>query len=288
MVPARPRPRLSALVAGYTGYRIEGAEPGVHRGLPSRHLTFIVTLDGTVDLAAMPDPAQSPASFATLVGGLHATPALISHDGHQHGIQVDLTPLGARVLLGLPAGELASTVVDMGTLLGPVAGELARAGRLHPVAVARRGTPIRPRQRAWQRCILDGMTETPAPTIWPCLTYADAPAAIRFLAEAFGFVETLVVPGEHGREIAHAELRWPEGGGVMLGSTSDESVFGRSKPGMTSNYVVTDQPDALFERATAAGAEVVRGLQDEDYGSRGCTVRDPEGNLWSFGTYPGT
>jgi hypothetical protein len=105
MVARTPRARLSPLVAGYTGYRIEGAEPGVHRGLPSRHLTFIVTLDGTVDLAIMPDPAQRPASFTTLAGGLHATPALISHDGHQHGIQLQLTPLGARVLLGLPAGD---------------------------------------------------------------------------------------------------------------------------------------------------------------------------------------
>jgi uncharacterized glyoxalase superfamily protein PhnB len=135
--------------------------------------------------------------------------------------------------------------------------------------------------------ILDSMIGTPAPTIWPCLTYADAPAAIRFLVEAFGFVEALVVPGEGGREIAHAELRWPEGGGVMLGSTSEDSVFSRLKPGMTSIYVVTDTPDALFERATAAGAEVVRGLENEDYGSRGFTVRDQEGTLWTFGTYRG-
>jgi AraC-like DNA-binding protein len=123
-VAGRPRPRLASLVAAYTDYRIEGARPGVHRGLPSRYLTFIVTLDGTVDLAALPDSAQPPASFTTLAGGLHATPALISHDGHQHGIQLHLTPLGARVLFGMPAGELASTVVDLGTLLGPVAGEL--------------------------------------------------------------------------------------------------------------------------------------------------------------------
>jgi uncharacterized glyoxalase superfamily protein PhnB len=52
-------------------------------------------------------------------------------------------------------------------------------------------------------------------------------------------------------------------------------------------YVVCTEPDALFARATAAGASVVRGLADEDYGSRGFTVRDPEGNLWSFGTYAG-
>jgi uncharacterized glyoxalase superfamily protein PhnB len=131
------------------------------------------------------------------------------------------------------------------------------------------------------------MTEIPASTIWPALVYADAPAAIRFLVEAFGFVEILVVPGEGGREIAHAELRWPEGGGVMLGSTSDDSVLGRLTPGMASIYVVTAAPDATFERATMAGAEVVRGLKDEDYGSRGFTVRDPEGTLWTFGTYRG-
>src|SRR5918997_730007 len=124
MVVVRPRPRLSPLVAGYTGYRIEGAEPGVHRGLPSRYLTFIVTLGGTVDLSEMPDPVQPPASFVALAGGLHPTPARITHNGHQHGIQLSLTPLGARMLLGLPAGELAATVVDLDTLLGPVAGEL--------------------------------------------------------------------------------------------------------------------------------------------------------------------
>jgi AraC-like DNA-binding protein len=124
MVVGRPRARLSPFVAGYTGYRIEGAPPGVHRGLPSRHLTFIVTLDGTVDIATMPDPAQPPGSFPTLAGGLHASPALINHNGRQHGIQLHLTPLGARVLLGLPAGELANTIVDLDTLIGPVASEL--------------------------------------------------------------------------------------------------------------------------------------------------------------------
>ncbi|MDQ3988962.1 MAG: helix-turn-helix domain-containing protein [Actinomycetota bacterium] len=124
-VAARPRPALRSLVAGYTGYRIEGAEPGVHRGLPSRHLTFIITVEGTVDLAAMPDPRQAPASFGAMVGGLHSGPALIRHNGNQHGIQAALTPLGARTLLGMPASELATAVVDLGVLLGPAADELA-------------------------------------------------------------------------------------------------------------------------------------------------------------------
>lgn len=129
---------------------------------------------------------------------------------------------------------------------------------------------------------------TTAPTVWPALRYTDARAAIRFLVEAFGFEERLVVPGEGDRDVVHAELRWPLGGGVMLGSTSHvEGVHAHMRPGLAWCYVVTDEPDALLARATAAGAEVVQGLKDEDYGSRGFTVRDPEGNSWSFGTYRG-
>ena len=125
--------------------------------------------------------------------------------------------------------------------------------------------------------------------VWPCLNYADAHAAIRFLTDAFGFVSTLTVEGGPGRPVAHAELRWPEGGGVMLGSAApDGNEFERRPTGSVSVYVVTEHPDALFARATAAGATVVRGLSETDYGSREFTVRDPEGNLWSFGTYLGS
>jgi uncharacterized glyoxalase superfamily protein PhnB len=136
----------------------------------------------------------------------------------------------------------------------------------------------------------DALTNPPAKTVWPCFGYRDAHAAIEFLVDAFGFVETLVVPGEGPRAVAHAELRWPEGGGVMLGSSVEDATdpFERQPAGVGSAYVVTDEPDALFARATAAGAEVVRGLEDTDYGSRGFTVRDPEGVLWSFGTYVGS
>jgi uncharacterized glyoxalase superfamily protein PhnB len=51
--------------------------------------------------------------------------------------------------------------------------------------------------------------------------------------------------------------------------------------------VVTDDTDKLYERAAAAGAEITREPFDTDYGSRDFTARDPEGNLWSFGTYRG-
>ena len=132
------------------------------------------------------------------------------------------------------------------------------------------------------------MSDT-SPTVWPILSYRDARAAIGFLVKAFGFEERAVYARDDDPAVVeHAELRWPLGGGVMLGSAGkDESPFGQRTPGNDAVYVVCDDPGALFEQATALRAEVVRGLKDEDYGSRGFTVRDPEGNLWSFGTYRG-
>jgi uncharacterized glyoxalase superfamily protein PhnB len=124
--------------------------------------------------------------------------------------------------------------------------------------------------------------KTPPPQVWPSLQARDARALIKFLVDAFGFTET-VVYGD-GDQVHHAELAWPPGGGIMLGSARDPSS---SRPGTFQAYAVTDEPDALFARATAAGAEVVRGLADTDYGSREFSVKDPEGNGWSFGTYRG-
>jgi uncharacterized glyoxalase superfamily protein PhnB len=130
---------------------------------------------------------------------------------------------------------------------------------------------------------------TPAAAVWPVLTYRDARAAIAFLRDAFGFEERAAYAQEGEPDvIEHAEMRWPHGGGVMFGSAGkDDGPFGRRTPGNDSVYVVCPDPDAAYERAVAAGAEVVRELRDEDFGSRGFTVRDPEGNLWSFGTYVG-
>lgn len=132
------------------------------------------------------------------------------------------------------------------------------------------------------------MTETTT-HVWPGLTYRDAPAAIRFLETAFGFeLRACYTRDGDPAIVEHAEMGWPAGGGIMFGTSGkDDSAFGRRQPGHSSVYVVCDDPDGLFARATAAGAELVRGLVDEDYGSRGFTVRDPEGNIWSFGTYAG-
>jgi uncharacterized glyoxalase superfamily protein PhnB len=122
-------------------------------------------------------------------------------------------------------------------------------------------------------------------SVIPCLRYRDARAAIDWLTRAFGLIEAMVVAGADG-VIEHAELAW-DNGVVML--SSEPQLGGPDRlswpPGAGSVYIIVDDPDAHHARAIAAGAEIVLPLKDEDYGSRGYTARDPEGNLWSFGTY---
>jgi uncharacterized glyoxalase superfamily protein PhnB len=124
---------------------------------------------------------------------------------------------------------------------------------------------------------------TPAPQVWPTLRARDARALIRFLVDVVGFEETAVY-GD-GDVVHHAQLSWPLGGGVMLGS--DREGEWRLPPGTFGAYVVVDDADALYERVAAAGADITRKPGDTDYGSREFALRDPEGNLWSFGTYRG-
>jgi uncharacterized glyoxalase superfamily protein PhnB len=132
------------------------------------------------------------------------------------------------------------------------------------------------------------MTTSQTPTaVWPTLLYRDANAAIAFLVQAFGFEEAAVYRSADGTLVEHAELRWPEGGGVMLGSARPDSSISDLPPGVGAVYVVVTDPDALYARAQSGGAQITREIRDEDYGSRGFTARDPEGVIWSFGTYAG-
>ncbi|WP_127503093.1 VOC family protein [Actinoplanes solisilvae] len=127
--------------------------------------------------------------------------------------------------------------------------------------------------------------KTPPPQVWPTLRATDARALIRFLVDAFGF-EEVVVHGE-GDRVDHAQLAWPLGGGIMLGSEKQGDDTWPLKPGTFGAYVVADDVDALHERAAKAGAEILQEPYDTDYGSRDFRAKDPEGNLWSFGTYRG-
>lgn len=116
--------------------------------------------------------------------------------------------------------------------------------------------------------------------IIPTLRYQDAKAAIDFLERAFGFERRHVTENDDGT-VAHAELTHGRGM-VMLGSARDGDAF---STGRAVTYVVVDDPDGLHDRAQGAGATVVQPLTDQDYGSREFAAEDPEGNVWSFGTY---
>ncbi len=133
----------------------------------------------------------------------------------------------------------------------------------------------------------EGATPTPgsapAPTVWPTFHAADAPAMIDFLVDVVGF-ERAAVYGE-GDRVEHAQLDWPEGGGVMLGSRRADSGV---EPGIASIYVVSDHVDEIHDRVrTAPGVTITRPVEDTDYGSHQFVMTDPEGNFWCFGSYRG-
>jgi uncharacterized glyoxalase superfamily protein PhnB len=112
------------------------------------------------------------------------------------------------------------------------------------------------------------------PNIYPFTRFADPDAALEWLAKAFGFEEHVVYRADDGA-LQHAEMHL--GPGIVMFSGGDPKEQGI--------YVAVDDPDAHYERAKAAGAEMVREIEDTPYGSREYTARDPEGHVWSFGTY---
>jgi AraC-like DNA-binding protein len=128
-VSRRPARGLAGLVTGYTGYRYAGARPGVHLGLPAATLTAIVSLDGPVRTLRPPEPRQSAVDLEALVSGLHTQTAHVQETGAGCGIGIDLTPAGARSLLGVPAAELGGWVLPLDELLGPLGRDLLE--RLH-------------------------------------------------------------------------------------------------------------------------------------------------------------
>jgi uncharacterized glyoxalase superfamily protein PhnB len=138
------------------------------------------------------------------------------------------------------------------------------------------------------------MPATPAKSkanVIPCLRYRDAPKAIDWLCDTFGFEKQLVVTHDNGT-IAHAQLAFGNGM-IMLGSASLDNEYGRriAQPDDIGGaqtqtvYVVVDDADAVYRSVKAASMEIVIDIKDEEYGGRGFTCRDLEGHIWSFGTY---
>ncbi|RSM83893.1 glyoxalase [Kibdelosporangium aridum] len=126
------------------------------------------------------------------------------------------------------------------------------------------------------------------PGVWACLRYNDADAARVFMTEVLGFTEMLTVRDDNDNtRIVHAEVKWPESGGIMYGSGGTHEDYPQPVPGTQWIYVVTQDVGGVHKRVVEAGGKVVSEPQDTEYGSHNVTVADPEGNIWTFGTYPG-
>lgn len=163
------------------GYRYAGMPAGAHRGVPSRWLTFIVTLDEPLDVT---DGSGRRGRFDAMVAGLDDTPSLIRHDGRMTGVQLDLDPLCARAVFGVPASELVRQSVSLDAVWGPVAARLRE--QLHELP----DWPARLRLlRDEVERRLDG-ADRPRPEVdhvWRRLVAADGAVEIGALAEDVGY-----------------------------------------------------------------------------------------------------
>jgi AraC-like DNA-binding protein len=116
MVFGRPAAVLRGDVLGYCGYR-ERTGPLARREVANPAAVLIVSLGPRITVAGR--------TFTSFAAGVSDAPVITEHDGIQDGVQVDLSPLAAGRLLGVPMRELANEVVDLDALLGRAAGELA-------------------------------------------------------------------------------------------------------------------------------------------------------------------
>jgi len=128
-------------------------------------------------------------------------------------------------------------------------------------------------------------------TIIPSLRYRDAPAAIEWLCEAFGFEKQAVYPNPDGT-IAHAQLTFGNGM-IMIGSVVEGTPYSNlirqpdeiGRLETQAPCLIVSDCDAIYATAKAAGAEMLMDIATMDYGGRAFTCRDPEGHLWNIGSY---
>ncbi|MGF1598118.1 MAG: VOC family protein [Acidimicrobiales bacterium] len=254
---------------GHAEIMIGGARLYLSDEYPEIGVTSPRTLGGTalalhLDLGAGGPGSDVDATFARAVeaGATPLAPPADQPHGARHGTLVD--PYGHRWMLSqqveaLTVDEYARRSAGTGyEVVGPLADETV-------TAADRPGT---------------------GGGIWANVHYRDPLAAIRFLVDTFGFEEQLVVTGDDGTTVVHSQLRWPEGGIVQVGTVDPANPFAHD-PGEQSLYVVTADPMAVWERTRTAEVEAFAPPHAPDYDPEGSmfTVRDPEGNLWTFGSY---
>jgi PhnB protein len=122
--------------------------------------------------------------------------------------------------------------------------------------------------------------------ITPCLTVSDVDAALKFYETVFGLTRKMAMPGPDGKTM-HAELL--HGGSViMLGAVSEQCGNGvpdaKAKPAF-SLYLFVENVDELHATAVKGGCTSQHAPADMPWGARMCSLVDPFGHHWSFGTH---
>jgi uncharacterized glyoxalase superfamily protein PhnB len=120
--------------------------------------------------------------------------------------------------------------------------------------------------------------------LYAYLRVADGARAIDYYREVFGAKEKyrLVEPG--GR-IGHAELQLGDAILMLSDEFPEMDIRGPGSLGATTVtlHLHVDDADAVLERAAQAGGEIIRPANDQFYGERSGTVRDPFGHEWNVG-----
>jgi uncharacterized glyoxalase superfamily protein PhnB len=133
-------------------------------------------------------------------------------------------------------------------------------------------------------------SDLPAPSLVPLMRYRDVSAAIDWLCSALGFEKQVAVSDPDGG-VYYAQLTYGNSL-IMLGSVRDTELDKLMRQPdevggieTQSCYLVVEDADAHYARATAAGAEIVLDIKSDGLGRRGYSCKDPEGHIWNFGTY---
>jgi PhnB protein len=177
-----------------------------------------------------------------------------------------------------------------GTLVDPFGHRWMLSQPIESVSVEAYGDRMREQGAVVTGATAGAAQATSPGGIWAALNFADAPRGIRFMIDVLGFTDDLVVTGADPDIVEHSQLRWPEGGIVQAATANRPgNVFSERPIGTESLYVITADPTAVYERCMAAGVDMVIEPVSPDYDPDGLvfSIRDHEGNIWSFGTYAG-
>ncbi|MFI1577540.1 helix-turn-helix domain-containing protein [Embleya sp. NPDC020630] len=134
---ARPTAALRPYVDSYVGFDLRGFPEGVHCGPPGRVLTTVISLSDPLEVATGVDDGSPITRYDSVACGLRSRSVAIHHDGRQQGVQIALTPLGARAVYGMPAAGLAHHLVPLDELLGSLGIELVERLRTATTWAAR-------------------------------------------------------------------------------------------------------------------------------------------------------